>query len=113
AGRGRDPVRYRRRVVRAGAERRPREGGAAGAPRPGPGPGARAVPVGRGPPLPRIEAWASLPVGVVTLAERHGGHQVTRDIYEAMVAEVAVSVERFVSAGGGRGIDHAHMLGTS
>jgi exopolyphosphatase/guanosine-5'-triphosphate,3'-diphosphate pyrophosphatase len=74
---------------------------------------ARSAPVERGPPLPQIEAWASLPVGVVTLAERHGGHQVTRDIYEAMVAEVAVFVERFASAGGGRGIDRVHMLGTS
>jgi exopolyphosphatase/guanosine-5'-triphosphate,3'-diphosphate pyrophosphatase len=74
---------------------------------------ARSASVDRGPPLPRIEAWASLPVGVVTLAERHGGHQVTRDIYEAMVAEVAVFVERFVSASGGRGIDRVHMLGTS
>jgi len=73
---------------------------------------ARSVPVERGPPLPRIEAWASLPVGVVTLAERHGGHRVTRDIYEAMVAEVAVFVERFV-AETGSGIDDVHMLGTS
>jgi exopolyphosphatase/guanosine-5'-triphosphate,3'-diphosphate pyrophosphatase len=74
---------------------------------------ARSVPVERGPPLPQIEAWASLPLGVVTLAERHGGHQVTRDIYEAMVAEVAVYVERFVTQGGGRGIEQVHMLGTS
>jgi exopolyphosphatase/guanosine-5'-triphosphate,3'-diphosphate pyrophosphatase len=72
----------------------------------------RSVPVERGPPLPRIEAWASLPVGVVTLAERHGGHQVTRDIYEAMVAEVAVFVEDFV-AQSGSGIEDVHMLGTS
>jgi exopolyphosphatase / guanosine-5'-triphosphate,3'-diphosphate pyrophosphatase len=73
---------------------------------------ARSVPVERGPPLPRIEAWASLPVGVVTLAERYGGHRVTRDIYEAMVAEVAVFVERFV-AETGSGIHDVHMLGTS
>src|SRR5580704_8415724 len=62
---------------------------------------ARSVPVERGPPLPQIEAWASLPVGVVTLAERHGGHKVTRDVYEAMVAEVAVFVERFATDSGG------------
>jgi exopolyphosphatase / guanosine-5'-triphosphate,3'-diphosphate pyrophosphatase len=43
----------------------------------------------RGPPLPKIETWSSLPVGVVTLAERHGGHNVTREIYEAMVSEVS------------------------
>ena len=41
----------------------------------------RSPPTRRGPPLPQIEAWVSLPVGVVTLAERHGGHQVTpRDL---------------------------------
>ena len=74
---------------------------------------ARSAPVERGPPLPQIEAWASLPVGVVTLAERHGGHKVTRDVYEAMVAEVAVFVERFATESGSRGIDDVHMLGTS
>ena len=28
-----------------------------------------------GPPLPQIRGWISLPLGVVTLAERHGGHR--------------------------------------
>ena len=37
----------------------------------------RCAPTRRGPPLPQIRAWASLPVGVVTLAERYGGHAVT------------------------------------
>ncbi len=37
----------------------------------------RSAPCRRGPPLPEIKAWASMPVGVVTLAERHGGHDVT------------------------------------
>jgi exopolyphosphatase/guanosine-5'-triphosphate,3'-diphosphate pyrophosphatase len=55
----------------------------------------------------------SLPVGVVTLAERHGGHKVTRDIYEAMVAEVAVFVDRFAAQSGRAGVDQVHMLGTS
>ena len=32
----------------------------------------------RGPPKPDIVGWASLPVGVVTLAERYGGHVVSR-----------------------------------
>ena len=45
----------------------------------------RSAPCRRGPPLPEIKAWVSLPVGVVTLAERHGGHDVTREVYEAMV----------------------------
>src|SRR5579863_7770188 len=43
----------------------------------------------RGPPTPDIVGWASLPVGVVTLAERYGGKVVSRDSYDAMVAEVA------------------------
>jgi exopolyphosphatase / guanosine-5'-triphosphate,3'-diphosphate pyrophosphatase len=74
---------------------------------------ARSALVDRGPPLPKIEAWASLPLGVVTLAERHGGHQVTRAIYEAMVAEVTAELEGFVRQTGRAGIDHVHMLGTS
>ena len=32
----------------------------------------------RGPPEPAMQGWTSLPVGVVTLAERHGGIAVTR-----------------------------------
>jgi exopolyphosphatase/guanosine-5'-triphosphate,3'-diphosphate pyrophosphatase len=74
---------------------------------------ARSAPVERGPPLPAIEAWASLPLGVVTLAERHGGHEVTREIYEAMVSEVTFRLASFVNQAGPRGIDHVHMLGTS
>ena len=74
---------------------------------------ARSAPVERGPPLPQIESWVSLPVGVVTLAERHGGHQVTREVYEAMVAEVAVFVDRFAARCGSRSVEHMHMLGTS
>jgi len=35
-----------------------------------------------------IAAWTSLPVGVVTLAERYGGQHVTNDSFEAMVAHV-------------------------
>src|SRR5947199_3940749 len=45
----------------------------------------RSLPCHRGPPPPQIKAWISLPMGVVTLAERHGGHLVTRDIYAAMI----------------------------
>ena len=39
-------------------------------------------------PCKRIRAWDSLPVGVVTLAERHGGVDVTPQIFEGMVEEV-------------------------
>ena len=73
----------------------------------------RSAPVEHGPPLPEIESWASLPLGVVTLAERHGGDEVTRAVYDAMIAEVKVYVDRFVAASGRREIDHIHMLGTS
>ncbi len=73
----------------------------------------RSPPARRGPPLPKISAWVSLPVGVVTLAERHGGHLVTPDIYAAMIAEVAALVERFVADHGGLGNGDVHLLGTS
>lgn len=63
-----------------------------------------------------IGAWASLPVGVVTLAERFGGHEVDGTVFEAMVADVAARLEGFRAApevdraaAGGR----VHLLGTS
>jgi exopolyphosphatase/guanosine-5'-triphosphate,3'-diphosphate pyrophosphatase len=73
----------------------------------------RCPPARRGPPLPRIEAWASLPVGVVTLAERYGGHDVSPAIYAAMIEEVKRHVDRFVAEHGNGKIDRIHMLGTS
>jgi exopolyphosphatase/guanosine-5'-triphosphate,3'-diphosphate pyrophosphatase len=73
----------------------------------------RSPPCRRGPPLPEIKAWVSLPVGVVTLAERHGGHAVTPEIYAAMIAEVAALIERFVAEHGGVGNGRVHLLGTS
>jgi exopolyphosphatase/guanosine-5'-triphosphate,3'-diphosphate pyrophosphatase len=73
----------------------------------------RTMPVRRGPPLPEIKAWVSLPLGVVTLAERHGGHHVTRSIYEAMVTEVAGFVTAFVAAQGVPALERTHLLGTS
>lgn len=63
-----------------------------------------------------IKSWTSLPVGVVTLSERHGGHMVTPEVYRDMVEEVVGLLEGFdgmegaaelVASGG------AHMLGTS
>ncbi|HWK97290.1 MAG TPA: Ppx/GppA phosphatase family protein [Pseudolabrys sp.] len=68
---------------------------------------------GRGPPPPRIKGWVSLPHGVVTLAERHGGLNVTRDTYEAMVAEVAALIEPFAREHGYADLGGVHMLGTS
>src|SRR5262249_9438761 len=49
----------------------------------------------RGPPEPAMQGWISLPVGVVTLAERHGGITVTREIFETMVAEAASHIAPF------------------
>ena len=66
----------------------------------------------RGPPLPDIVGWASLPVGVVTLAERYGGKTVSREIYDAMVDEVATFIEDF-AAGHRHDLAGCHMLGTS
>jgi exopolyphosphatase/guanosine-5'-triphosphate,3'-diphosphate pyrophosphatase len=71
--------------------------------RPGPG--------RRGPPAPDIVSWASLPVGVVTLAERYGGKVVSREIYDAMVEDVAGFVEDFAARH--RDLNGFHMLGTS
>ncbi|MBN9027851.1 MAG: Ppx/GppA family phosphatase [Rhizobiales bacterium] len=64
----------------------------------------------------RIRTWASLPVGVVTLSERHGGELVTPEVFEAMVVEVSDMLRDFPEA---EALDHAvaagnlHMLGTS
>ncbi|MBB3656331.1 exopolyphosphatase/guanosine-5'-triphosphate,3'-diphosphate pyrophosphatase [Rhizobium sp. BK650] len=42
-----------------------------------------------------ITHWTSLPVGVVTLSERHGGRDVTPDVFEGMVSEVANMLSNF------------------
>lgn len=63
-----------------------------------------------------IVSWTSLPTGVVSLAERFGGRHVTRESFEAMVAEVRSLLDCF--DGGGRlshitGTGRFHLLGTS
>jgi exopolyphosphatase/guanosine-5'-triphosphate,3'-diphosphate pyrophosphatase len=73
---------------------------------------ARPTPTPCGPPHPEIRAWVSIPIGVVTLAERHGGVMVSREVFERMIAEVAVYVDPFAAEQGGC-IDGLHMLGTS
>lgn len=63
-----------------------------------------------------IVSWTSLPVGVVSLAERYGGRIVTREVFDAMVTDVAERLQAF--EGRGR-LDHLvdgpdfHLLGTS
>jgi exopolyphosphatase/guanosine-5'-triphosphate,3'-diphosphate pyrophosphatase len=54
----------------------------------------------------------SIPLGVVTLAERHGGVTVTRAVFETMVAEVAAQIAEFAAAHRGN-LARMHMLGTS
>ncbi len=63
-----------------------------------------------------IRSWTSLPIGVVTLAERHGGEHVDRTLFEAMVRDVdglldgleeGVQLSRAIAAG------DFHLLGTS
>lgn len=61
---------------------------------------------------PTIDGWASLPLGVVTLAERFGGKDVTTESYAAMVAAVAADIAPFASAHGGD-LTGMHLLGTS
>lgn len=63
-----------------------------------------------------IVSWTSLPVGVVSLAERFGGRTVTREIFDAMVGDVA---GRLASFDGRDRLSHLkaspnfHLLGTS
>jgi exopolyphosphatase / guanosine-5'-triphosphate,3'-diphosphate pyrophosphatase len=61
---------------------------------------------------PRIKAWMSIPLGVVTLAEHFGGRDVTPHSYALMMAEVARHVEPF-AAEHGRELAGMHLLGTS
>jgi len=62
---------------------------------------------------PVLEAQ-NLPVGVVTLAERHDGKHVTRESFGRMVDEVAAMVEPFAHRKAIQAqIEHLHMLGTS
>src|SRR3954467_5072363 len=62
--------------------------------------------------VPRIKAWMSIPLGVVTLAEHFGGKDVTPESYARMVAEVARHVSPF-AAEHGADLHDMHMLGTS
>jgi exopolyphosphatase/guanosine-5'-triphosphate,3'-diphosphate pyrophosphatase len=65
-----------------------------------------------------ITHWTSLPVGVVTLSERHGGEHVTPQSFEVMVREVEAMLAGFESpsvdalASGSYG-DGFHLIGTS
>jgi exopolyphosphatase/guanosine-5'-triphosphate,3'-diphosphate pyrophosphatase len=64
----------------------------------------------------RVRSWMSLPVGVVNVSERHGGHHVGPELFATMVDEVSAMLDRFPEA---LALDAAvasgevHMLGTS
>jgi exopolyphosphatase/guanosine-5'-triphosphate,3'-diphosphate pyrophosphatase len=61
---------------------------------------------------PLIKDWMSIPLGVVTLAEKFGGKAVTQEIYAAMVADVAAHIAAFAADNNGD-LDGMHLLGTS
>ena len=63
-----------------------------------------------------IRSWQSLPVGVVSIAERFGGVDVTAETFEAMVAYVAGHLREFKGRGKLKQMiaDHpVHLIGTS
>ena len=63
-----------------------------------------------------IVAWTSLPVGVVSLAERFGGKTVTRESFAAMVDAVADMIGNFSERGRLGAVAQSknfHLLGTS
>jgi len=74
------------------------------------------IPNSRPGPAHKIRGWLSLPVGVVNIAERFGGVKVDGDIFESMVADIAVRLEDFekthqiAEAIANRRV---HLLGTS
>ena len=64
--------------------------------------------------LAKVNLWTSLKIGVVTLAEKFGGVDVTPDIFEAMVESVVRELRPFARrAGAERRCARFHLLGTS
>ena len=62
----------------------------------------------------RVRHWASLKLGVVTLAEKFGGVHVTREIFDAMVAHVSDELAEFCArVGQETRCESFHLLGTS
>ena len=60
--------------------------------------------------------WLSLPLGVISLAERYGGGRLQAEIYRAMVGEVRQALERFEArhqVGKAVSEGRVQMLGTS
>jgi len=71
-------------------------------------------PASGGPPEPQIRGWTSLPLGVVSLAERYGGVKVDAALYDAMATEVEAQVRKFATEHcGDIDLARTHLLGTS
>lgn len=65
-------------------------------------------------PAARIREWASLPIGVVSVAERYGGIEVGRELFERMVADCGEALQPFAKkAAAARSAPNFHLLGTS
>jgi exopolyphosphatase/guanosine-5'-triphosphate,3'-diphosphate pyrophosphatase len=66
---------------------------------------------------PAMVAWTSLPLGVVTLSEKHGGGKVvTRAVFENMVGEVSAMLANFEGRDALKSVSEQgeiHLLGTS
>lgn len=63
-----------------------------------------------------IVGWTSMPVGVVTMAERFGGRTVDEALFEAMVGDVIEKLNPFkneLEPLGGNILERMHLLGTS
>ncbi|MEL6966090.1 MAG: Ppx/GppA phosphatase family protein, partial [Pseudomonadota bacterium] len=62
-------------------------------------------------------SWTSLPFGVVTLSEKHGGgRSVTQDVFDAMVEEVSQAIEDYEGRDALASVferGEVHLLGTS
>lgn len=62
----------------------------------------------------RVRHWASLKLGVVTLAEKFGGYEVSAQVYEDMVGHVTQALGEFVvSVAAETRCERFHLLGTS
>ncbi len=64
----------------------------------------------------QIVSWTSLPVGVVTLAERHGGRHVDHKVFASMIDEVKEHIDAFEGRDELRRLwknGRVHLLGTS
>lgn len=68
------------------------------------------------PRAPEILAWTSMPIGVVNLSERHGGREMTREIYDGLVNRLRTDIAAIGDPAGLSALFDAgqgHFLGTS